>query len=189
MDEKSQNSFRYDPEQENQDELMNPEQQADVDQKKSPESQPVSWMGSEFIANQKDGKWFAGFFGALVLVVAIVFILTRDYVSAISIALVGTLFAFLANHKPRQLAYTIDNSGINIGSRFYPFEQFKSFSLAREDAIDYVNLMPLKRFMPDVSIYFPPNEMEKIVTILSDHLPHHDTGERQIDKLAKKLRF
>ena len=101
----------------------------------------------------------------------------------------GGLFALLANHKPRQLAYKIDNSGINIGSKLYPFEQFKSFSLAREDAIEYVNLMPLKRFMPDVSIYFPPEETEKIVTILSDHLPHHDTGERQIDKLAKKLRF
>ncbi len=189
MDEKSQDSFHYDPKQDDEYDSMDPQKPADDGSQKPAKDQAVSWTGSEFIANEKNGKWFIVFFTALVLVVAAVFILTRDYISTISIALVGGLFAFLANNKPRQLAYKIDNSGINIGSKFYPFEQFKSFSLAREDAIEYVNLMPLKRFMPDVSIYFPPEETEKIVTILSDHLPHHDTGERQIDKLAKRLRF
>jgi hypothetical protein len=188
MDEKSQGNFQYNPDQEVSD-FIDTEQDSDKKQNETDKNRMVNWTGSEFIANHKDKRWFVSFFGALALGVAIIFILTRDYISAISVAIVGVLFAFLANHKPRQLSYMIDNNGINIGPKFYPFEQFKSFSLAQDGAIGYVELLPMKRFMPDVSIYFPPEEADKVVAILSDHLPHHEDGERQIDKLAKKLRF
>jgi hypothetical protein len=188
MDEQNQDNFQYSPNQEGNG-LVEPEQNSEENQKPAAEKKAVSWTGSEFIANHKDKKWFISFFGILALGVVIIFIVTTDYISAISIAIVGCLFAILANHKPRQLSYTIDNSGINIGRRFYPFEQFKYFSLAQEGAIGYINLMPLRRFMPDVSIYFPPEEEGNVISILSDHLPHHDGGERQIDKLAKKFRF
>lgn len=187
MDEENQDGFKYDPKQED-DDLIDP-QSSNKEQEMADKNRVVSWTGSEFIANHKNSKWFLSFFGILALGVAIIFILTRDYISAVSVAVVGILFAFLANHKPRQLLYKIDNSGISIGSKFYPFEQFKSFSLAQDGAIGYVDLMPMKRFMPDISIYFPPKEMEQVVAILSDHLPHHEDGERQIDKLAKRFRF
>lgn len=188
MDEENQDSFKYNPEQED-DDFASPTQNSEDEQKVTDKDRVVSWTGSEFIANHKDRRWFIIFFVVLFLGAGLIFILTRDYISTFSVAVVGILFAILANHKPRQLAYKIDNSGINIGSKFYSFEQFKYFSLAQEGAIGYINLMPLKRFMPDVSIYFPPEEEENVVAILSDHLPHNENGERQIDKLAKKFRF
>ena len=185
MDEQNEDGFQFSPDQEED----FSEQDMGKKTKKTDKNSVVSWTGSEFIANHKDSKWFLSFFTVLVLAVGLIFVATKDYVSTISVAVVGILFAFLANRKPRQLAYKIDNSGINIGSKFYPFDQFKSFSLAQDGAIGYVNLMPLKRFMPDLSVYFPPKETEKVVGILSDHLPHNEDDERQIDKLAKHLRF
>ena len=186
MDDQTENGIKYDPGQEDED-FTDSDQASD--QQPTPENKAVSWTGSEFIANHKDSRWFVTFFGGLFLGVIVIFLLTKDYISSITVALAGVLFASLANRQPRQLTYNIDNKGINIGSKFYTFDQFKYFSLAQDGAIGYINLMPLKRFMPDVSIYFPPEEADNVVNILSDHLPHHDSAERQIDKLAKKFRF
>lgn len=188
MDEEDQDGFKYDPQQDD-DTLTDVEQDSTEEQETADKDRVVSWTGSEFIANHKDSRWFAVFFGALTLGIAAIFLITRDYISTISVALAGILFASLANRKPRQLSYAIDNKGINIGLKFYSFDQFKYFSMAQDGAIGYINLMPLKRFMPDVSIYFPPEEADNVIDILSDHLPHHEDGERQIDKLAKKFRF
>jgi uncharacterized integral membrane protein len=184
MNEENQDDFKYNSEDDFADSAQDSEEQQAVDQDRE-----VSWVGSEFVANHKNTGWFMGFFGLLILIVAAIFILTKDYISTISVAVVGILFAILANHKPRQLSYRIDNRGVNIGEKFYPFEQFKYFSMASDGALGYINLMPLKRFMPDVSIYFPPEERDNIVGILADHLPHREDDERQIDKLAKKFRF
>ncbi len=188
MDEETQGDFKYDPEQDDGNidgSTAGPTQGQDT----ADSERVVTWTGSEFIANHKDSRWFAGFFGALALGLVAVFLLTRDYISTITIGVAGILFASLANRKPRQLSYKIDNSGVSIGQKFYSFDQFKYFTQAQDGAIGYINLMPLKRFMPDVSIYFPPEEGENVISIISDHLPHHDEGERQIDKLAKKFRF
>lgn len=187
MDEKSQDSFQYNPDHE--DDFASTEQNTETEQQKPDNGNIISWTGSEFIANHKGSSWFLTFFALLIIGVGAIFIITKDYISTVSVAIGGVLFALLANHKPRQLSYKIDNSGINIGSKFYGFEQFKSFSVAQDGAISYINLMPLKRFMPDISIYFPPEEEKNIVSLLSDHLPHNEAGERQIDKLAKKFRF
>ena len=187
MDDQAENGFKYDPRQE--DENLAGSQQEPEQQQAGDNNKSVTWTGSEFIANHKDSRWFASFFGILIVGVGAIFLVTRDYISAISVAVAGILFASLANRQPRQLTYQIDNKGINIGQKFYSFEQFKYFSLAQDGAIGYINLMPLKRFMPDVSIYFPPEEADNVIDILSDHLPHHDSAERQIDKLAKKFRF
>ena len=152
-------------------------------------NQPISWTGSEFIANQKGPGWYGTFLLGLIVLVGTVFAITRDYISTVSIAVVGILFLILANRKPRQLTYQIDDKGVSVGSRFYPFEHFKSFAVAQDGAIGYINLLPLKRFLPEVSIYFPPEQGDKIIGILASHLPHDAGGERQIDRLAKKLRF
>lgn len=187
MDEQSQDNISYNPEDD--DDFATPEEKSAQKEKPADKDRVVSWTGSEFIANHKNSNWFLGFFGILALIIIVIFLVTRDVVSTVSITVVGTLFALLANRKPREISYKIDNKGINMGSKFYPFEQFKSFSLAQDGAIGYVNLMPLKRFMPDVSIYFPPEEADNIIAILSDHLSHDESEERQIDKLAKRFRF
>lgn len=149
----------------------------------------ISWTASEFIENHKDTRWHMVFYLALAALAALVFIFTRDYFSTGIILVVGTLFAILANRKPRQISYQIDYQNISIGRQVHAFSEFKSFSVAQADAISYVNLMPLKRFMPEVSIYYPPEEEQEILDILSDHLPHDQQPERVIDRLAKKIHF
>jgi hypothetical protein len=102
---------------------------------------------------------------------------------------VGILFAILAGKQPRQLSYSLDTSGITIGEKFYSYEMFKSFTILEEGAIGCVNLLPLKRFMPELSIYYPPEEEEKILNVLTGSLPNDQKQEHSFDRLMKRIRF
>lgn len=149
----------------------------------------ISWTASEYVANQKDAKWYLGFFFFLAASVGLIYFFTKDLISVIAIAVIGILFSVLANKKPKQLAYEINAQGVSISGRFYSYGEFKSFSLSSEGVIGAINLMPLKRFMPEISIYFPPDQGEAIISVLAGQLPHEQRAEHGVDKLTKRLRF
>lgn len=149
----------------------------------------VSWTASEFVANHKGANWHLSYFLFLIVFLAVILLTTKDIISTVSIGVVLALFIIIANRKPRQLAYELNNSGVQIADKFYPYDHFKSFSVSDDGAVESINFMPLKRFMPEISIYFPPDEGDKIIAILTDHLPHDQVAENKIDKLFKKLHF
>lgn len=149
----------------------------------------VVWTASEYIAHHKNTGWFFGLFAAILAIAGLAYIFTRDLISTATIIIAGLLFGILANKKPRQLKYKLDSQAVTIGQKAYPYNSFKSFAVLQEGAIGCVNLLPLKRFMPEISIYFPQEEGDKILDVLSSHLPHDQKEEHQFDRLMKKIRF
>ncbi len=149
----------------------------------------ISWATSEFIANQKNGLWYLGLLVFIGLISGITYLLSKDYISVAFIVIVGILFAVIAGRKPRQLQYSVDDEGIKVGQKSYFFTDFKSFSLQRHGAIGYVSLLPLHRFYNELSIYFPPENEEKIFEALAQHLPNEQRKETSVDRIAKLVRF
>ena len=149
----------------------------------------VSWTASEFIANHKSAGWYILLFAAIFVVAGLTFLFTNDWISSATIIFVGSLFAILAGKKPRQISYSLNNSGITIGEKFYPYDMFKSFTILHEGTIGCINLLPLKRFMPEISIYYPSDEENKIIDVLTVSLPNNQKAEQGFDKLMKKIRF
>jgi hypothetical protein len=49
--------------------------------------------------------------------------------------------------------------------------------------------MPLKRFMPPLSMYFDPTDEDHIVKVLTSHLPMQDHHHDPIEKLMRMIRF
>jgi hypothetical protein len=151
--------------------------------------EPVSWSASEFVDNEKTAGWFFSLAGLSVLVVAVIYFLTRDLVTVVVVALAAILFAVTAKRKPRILDYVLDDRGIRIGTKGFTYETFKSFSILEEGAFNSVQLMPLKRFMPPISLYFPPETEEKIITTLGNYLPHEERTHDAVERLMRRVRF
>ena len=150
-------------------------------------SQPVTWTASEFIDHHKNAGWYVGIILVLAALCAAIFFITKDIISVVAISVVVVLYLVLSAAKPRQRTYTINQQGVAIDQKFYPFHGFKSFAISQEGAIGCVTFMPLKRFMPELSIYFPPDGAEQIIGTLAGCLPHEQRKEHGIDRLAKKL--
>ena len=103
--------------------------------------------------------------------------------------LIGILFLAFASRKPRTLNYQITKDGIQIGEKLYAFNTLKSFAVIDEGSLHSVMLIPVQRFLPSISIYFDPQEEQKIVEAIGSYLPHEDRKQDAIDRFMHKIRF
>ncbi|MDQ3123975.1 MAG: hypothetical protein M3Q14_04835 [bacterium] len=149
----------------------------------------AEWTASEYIATPKNSGWFALLAIVSILLAAIVYVVTRDMISTIVTLILGAMMGIFAARQPRTLQYRIDNHGIYIGERFFSYDSFKSFSIAREQAMGFISLMPLKRFMPPLSIHYEPQDEDHIANTLADYLPYEEHKADLVDNLSRKFRF
>ncbi len=150
---------------------------------------PVSWTASEFIAHQKSAGWYILLSLAAVAVAVVIYFLTRDYISSGIILLAAVALGVFAARKPRTLNYQLDNTGIHIGSKSYPYGDFKSFSIIDEGMISSITLTPLKRFMPPLSMYYEHKDEDRITGTLGAYLPFEEGKPDMVDNFMRRIRF
>lgn len=154
-----------------------------------PQTETVSWSASEFIEHEKPHGWYAILAVGAVLLAAILYFLVRDVITVVVVSIAAILLGVVAARKPKSMDYSLSQAGLRIGEKNYPYSTFKSFSMIEEGAIDSIQLMPLKRIVPPVSIYFPPEQGDQIFEILAAYLPHEDREHDPLDKLMRRLHF
>src|SRR3989344_5883044 len=87
----------------------------------------VSWTASEFIAHDKSAGWYITLaFGSIALAAAVYLFSRGDLVSTAVVFIVATVFGIFAARKPRELQYVVDNKGIQIGDKLYPYSKLRS---------------------------------------------------------------
>lgn len=155
----------------------------------NPATPEVNWTASEYIAHDKGTGWFMGLAAAAGLATVLVYLMTQDIVTVVVVLVVAIVFGAFALRQPRVLSYKIDHLGITIAEKHYPYASFRSFAVQEEGAIDSILLIPLKRFMPGLSIYFPPEQEDQIVGTLGNYLPHEERPPDAIDRLMRRVRF
>jgi hypothetical protein len=99
------------------------------------------------------------------------------------------MFGFYASRKPRELAFKIDQGGVQIGDKYHSYDEFRTFSVVPEGAFSSIVFVPLKRFAPLISIYYAPADEEKIVNILTSYLAYEERKHDPIDNLMQRIRF
>lgn len=148
-----------------------------------------SWSASEYIAHSKPGGWYAILGVGAVVLAGGIYIITQDVISVIAVVVVAVLFGIVAGRKPRVLQYSISSQGIQVGSKNYPISMFRSFSLIKEGAISSIYLTPLKRFMPAVTMYYPPENEDEVLGALELYLPEEQRQQDRVDRLMHHIRF
>ncbi len=149
----------------------------------------ASWTASEYIAHHKDTSWFAGLGAATVVITAVIYLVTRDTVTAVVFPIVAVLFGVFAARKPDVLEYKVTNSGIDVAHKHFSFEEFKSFTVHDDGAVPSVLFLPTKRFAPGLTVYFSPDQADEIIDTIALYLPHEDREPDAVDRLMKRVRF
>ncbi len=149
----------------------------------------VSWTASEFVLHQKNTGWYAAWALGSSVSVAVVYFVTREIFSSVLVAVILLAFGIYSGRKPRTLQYQADGEGIHIGSKTYPYNDFKSFALIDEGAFNSISLVPMKRFMPAISMYYDPRDEEHVLTVISAYLPFEEGKKDAIDRLMHRIRF
>lgn len=151
--------------------------------------QIVQWQASEFIDHQKSTSWFVFLVIGTLLISVPLFILTRDILATLVVAMGAIAFGMYARQKPRTLHYSLLPSSIKVGLKEYRYDDFRSFSVTHEGALYSIILEPIKRFMPPLTIYFAGEDGERIFDTLAGHLPHEARKADFVENIMKKIRF
>jgi hypothetical protein len=149
----------------------------------------ISWNASEYIHHQRGASWYMGLIGLTVGLAVILYFLTRDLFGAIITLILGGIVASVAHRQPENITYQLTSGGLKAGQKEYPFNQFRSFAVVREGQLNSLVFIPLKRFVPPVSVYFAAEDEQPIVALVGEHLPMEQRQADRIDTITRRLRF
>ena len=149
----------------------------------------ISWTASEFIAHNKSIGWYLSLGAGALILAALIFLLTKDKITT-SVVLVGAIvLGAYGARQPRQLQYGLTTSGLSIGDRYHPYEDFRSFAVLDEGAFASIVFLPLKRFAPLTTIYYDPEDENKIIALLADRLPLEERQHDAVDRFLRRIRY
>ncbi len=163
--------------------------QDEAQESTSPDDYAISWTSSEYLSHEKGSNWFFLVGGSAVGLAGLVFLISRDLISTALTFVIVIAFGVFGARKPRTLEYKVDMHGIEVGGKFRPYEDFKSFTIIQEGAFLSVEMMPVKRLMPPLTLYFPPEEAPSIIEAIAQYLPHDQRQISWIDELMRHIRF
>lgn len=154
------------------------------------DDEPVHWQAQEYINQEKNGLWFV-IFGIIVLgLIAADIFLVKSYTFSALVVVMAIAVIVYSRRPPRTIDYTLSGSqGLYVGEKLYHFNEFKAFGLIQDGENHSIMLLPVKRFAPGVSVYFPEEVGEEIVDILGSRLPMEKLKLDVIDVVVRKLRL
>ncbi len=149
----------------------------------------VTWEAQEYITPEKNTAWYVGL-GVVVVVVILldIFILKSITVSVLIITIAAVLIAMTVR-PARMIQYRMNKDGIYIDEQLVKFSDYKAFGLFKEHDNNSILLIPVKRFLPGLSIYFPEDQGEAIVDLLARRLPNQEVKQDFMDKIVRLLRL
>jgi hypothetical protein len=153
------------------------------------EEQPVYWQATEYIQREKNGLWFILFVLITLGLMAIAIFLIQSWTFAVLIPVMATALLTYTHRPPRLLNYTLSRKGLHVNDHLYSFAEFKAFGVIRDGGEYSIMLLPIKRFRPGVSVYFPEEVGEALVDMLGARLPMRELHLDVVDKIIRKLRI
>lgn len=166
-----------------------PEGQDGADQAGQTDPKAITWTASEFIAHAKSPSWYLALSAVAAALSAVVYLISRDIISVIVVVVAALLLGFYGGRQPRQLEYKLDFKGLSIDDKHLGYGEFRSFSVMTEAGFSSIVFMPLKRFAAPTTIYYPPEDEDKIVGVLSGHLPLEERTHDAVDRLMHRIRY
>jgi hypothetical protein len=159
-----------------------------------PDSAPVAgstgleWDAVEYVHKPKGAAWIVGLvIVALLLAIFALWLHAWTFVALIIVMAIA--FGVIAFRSPKTIHYKLDSQGITVGNQFYPLTAFRAFGMLVDGDLYSAMLIPLKRMMPSISVFFTEQQGEAIVDILGAQLPMEEIREEPMERLMKYLRF
>ena len=154
----------------------------------------LSWSALEYEEKERSQDWFWAL-GVTVATASIASIIFENYFFAALLVLSGLLLGFFAIKKPNITTYELNNTGLKIDHRLYPYKNIKSFWV-QLDTSGETNLKPIlfihseRTFMPILTIPIDETIATKIHFLLSEKkVEEIEMKEHVSEKIMEVLGF
>lgn len=150
-------------------------------------NEKLIWSALEYEEKDRGSDWFWAF-GIIIITSSITTIIFENYFFAALIMLSGILLGFFAIRKPDTVTYELNQGGLIIRNRLYPYEGIKSFWIQIEKPILFIHTE--RAFMPILSIPIHETIAEDIHSIMtSKNIEEVEMKEHASEKIMEALGF
>ena len=148
----------------------------------------LEWSALEYEERERGNDWFWAL-GIIVLASVVTSVIYGNYFFAVLITLGGILLGFFAIKKPDVVFYELNQKGLKIGSRFYPYENISAFWV-REEPRPTLFIHSERFFMPIISIPIVKIYSSQIRDIfISKNINEKEMREPTAEKIIDSLGF
>ncbi|MEK7140728.1 MAG: hypothetical protein AAB815_03005 [Patescibacteria group bacterium] len=149
---------------------------------------PIQWSALEYEERERTRDWFWAL-GIIIVTASVASIIFGNYFFAALIILGGTLLGFFAIRKPEMVTYEINDRGLKVRTRIYPYENIKSFWVMVEKK-PTLFIKSERVFMPIISMPIDPAMAEDIRNVmLFQNVPEEEMREHASEKIMESLGF
>jgi hypothetical protein len=149
----------------------------------------VSWTTPPMLEHEKSSQWYFTLGFATLVLAGLLYLFSKSILTPIVVIIVGIIVAIYARKEPDKQSYVLNNQGVQIQSKSYPYDDFRQFILVSDLSPPEITLVPTKRFMPPLSIRYPQEDEEQIIGMLADYLPYEERSPDLLESFMRKIRF
>lgn len=148
----------------------------------------IEWSALEYEEKERGNDWFWAL-AIIVIASSVTSFIYKNYFFGLLLIIGGILLASFAIKKPDLVFYEINEKGLKIKNRLYPYEKIKSFWIQKKET-DYTLFIKSERlFMPIISMPIKEYNAEEIknfmllANVLQEEMKEH-VSEKIMDFLG-----
>jgi hypothetical protein len=135
------------------------------------QTQFIAWQDYEFPVKTKSLKWFIKIIIATIVIGAVLYLLSRDYVTIVALFVGVLILVVYSFRKPKMTNFMIDKYRVVVGKHQFNFLDYRAYFMKEYENHNAVVLIPYKRFAPSVTIYIRADYVDKVVDFISQIIP------------------
>ena len=149
----------------------------------------LEWTALEYEEKERGNDWFWAL-GVIVLASAITSFIYANYFFGLFLIIGGILLGVFAVKKPDLVFYELNEKGLKIRNRLFPYTNIKSFWIKKDLEKSTLFIKSERLFMPIISMPINQNSAEEIKNImLSENVSEEEMKEHVSEKIMDSLGF
>lgn len=148
----------------------------------------ISWNAPEHFHVEKSPDWYWGV-GIITLALSAVCIILGNIITGIFVLVAAVALVLHASQPPRIAYHEINDRGILVHDKFYPFLSLESFWIPHDEVPSKIILKSRKVMMPYIIIYIEELDPEEVRALMLRYIAETEHHEHFLHKVLEGLGF
>jgi hypothetical protein len=148
----------------------------------------ISWNAPEHLHVEKSPDWYWAV-GIITLAIAAVAIIFGNVITGIFVLVAAAALVLHASRPPRIIYHEVNDRGIIVNDRLYPFLSLESFWIPHDELPPKILVKSRKMLMPFIVIWIAEIDPESVREILLKYIAETEHREPFLKHLLERLGF
>ncbi len=148
----------------------------------------ISWNAPEHFYVEKSPDWYWAV-GIITLAISAVTIIFGNIITGIFVLVAAVALVIHASQPPRIVYHEINDRGLIVHDKFYPFLTLESFWIPHDELPPKIILKSRKLLMPYIVLFIDELDPEDVREIMLRYIAETEHREHFLHKVLERLGF